>query len=212
MLKLEHISFSYPHQVVLDDLSLTIEDGQFIGIIGGNGVGKTTLLELFLGINRLQHGKVVNTFKNISFLSQITTTNDLFFPATVGELVSLGLKNKPFQFMRKDDWTKVENTLNLLGILNFKDKQLSELSGGEQQKVRLAKCLINEPDLLVLDEPTSGIDAESRKKFIDLLEEIHKSREITIILVTHLKEDLIFADTIYEIDEGTAKISERKDS
>lgn len=201
MIKLENVSFSYEKENILENINLEINNGSFVGLIGSNGTGKSTLLKLILNIVKPHQGKVFNDFKKVSFLSQISSTNDYVFPANVFEIVSLGLKNKPFSFLTKKDKEEVKAMLELLGISDLRNRQLQELSGGQQQKVRLAKCLIAKPDLLVLDEPTSGIDKESR---INLIEDLHILQEkfnLTILMVSHIKDDFKYANIIYELED-----------
>ncbi len=201
MIKLENVSFSYEKENILENINLEINNGSFVGLIGSNGTGKSTLLKLILNIVKPHQGKVFNDFKKVSFLSQISSTNDYVFPANVFEIVSLGLKNKPFSFLTKKDKEEVKAMLELLGISDLGNRQLQELSGGQQQKVRLAKCLIAKPELLVLDEPTSGIDKESR---INLIEDLHILQEkfnLTILMVSHIKDDFKYANIIYELED-----------
>ncbi len=201
MIKLENVSFSYEKENILENINLEINNGSFVGLIGSNGTGKSTLLKLILNIVKPHQGKVFNDFKKVSFLSQISSTNDYVFPANVFEIVSLGLKNKPFSFLTKKDKEEVKAMLELLGISDLRNRQLQELSGGQQQKVRLAKCLIAKPELLVLDEPTSGIDKESR---INLIEDLHILQEkfnLTILMVSHIKDDFKYANIIYELED-----------
>lgn len=201
MIKLENVSFSYEKENILENINLEINNGSFVGLIGSNGTGKSTLLKLILNIVKPHQGKVFNDFKKVSFLSQISSTNDYVFPANVYEIVSLGLKNKPFSFLTKKDKEEVKLMLELIGISDLRNRQLQELSGGQQQKVRLAKCLIAKPELLVLDEPTSGIDKESR---INLIEDLHILQEkfnLTILMVSHIKDDFKYANIIYELED-----------
>ncbi len=201
MIKLENVSFSYEKENILENINLEINNGSFVGLIGSNGTGKSTLLKLILNIVKPHQGKVFNDFKKVSFLSQISSTNDYVFPANVFEIVSLGLKNKPFSFLTKKDKEEVKAMLELLGISDLRNRQLQELSGGQQQKVRLAKCLIAKPELLVLDEPTSGIDKESR---INLIEDLHILQEkfnLTILMVSHIKDDFKYTNIIYELED-----------
>lgn len=201
MIKLENVSFSYEKENILENINLEINNGCFVGLIGSNGTGKSTLLKLILNIVKPHQGKVFNDFKKVSFLSQISSTNDYVFPANVFEIVSLGLKNKPFSFLTNKDKEEVKAMLELLGISDLRNRQLQELSGGQQQKVRLAKCLIAKPELLVLDEPTSGIDKESR---INLIEDLHILQEkfnLTILMVSHIKDDFKYTNIIYELED-----------
>ena len=202
MIELKNVYFSYGKQTVLDNVSLHIANGQFVGLIGRNGAGKTTLLRIVLKLLRPQSGTIVDDFARRSFLSQVTGSGDLVFPATVKEVVSLGLKWKPFSFMGRKDWSKVEAALKLMRVDGLANRSIASLSGGEQQRVRLAKALISEPDILVMDEPTTGMDVGSRQAFLGEVTRLNKEFGKTILLVTHFYEDLDGADVVYQLAEG----------
>lgn len=203
MIKLENAAFSYgDKQPVLAGVNLTVEDGEFLGLIGRNGAGKTTLLKILMGLVKPQVGKLENTFRRAAFISQVTGAADMIFPATVAEVVSLGLKYKPFAFMRRADWAKVDQALESMGIRDLRNRAISELSGGQQQRVRLAKALISDPDILVMDEPTTGMDSDSRDEFLHETLRLNKEMGKTIVLVTHFLSDLEGADRIVALREG----------
>lgn len=202
MLQVEDASFSYGENAVLERIDLRIDDGEFVGIVGRNGAGKTTLLKLITGLIKPQVGKVTNTFERSAFIAQVTGSNDLVFPATVGEVVSLGLKFRPFSFMRRSDWRRVDQALEIMGVSDLKNRSISSLSGGQQQRVRLAKALISDPDILVMDEPTTGMDAESRSEFLRQTARLHRELGKTIVLVTHFISDLDDADRILFLNDS----------
>ena len=154
MIEFKDVTFSFPDTEILEDVSFTLNDGEFIGILGPNGGGKTTFLRLILGLLKPQKGTIKVTDKNISYISQTTAMSDNNFPATVKEIVKLGLvRNKPTLFSIKKDNDKVNAILKELNLYDIRNKLVSELSGGQFQRVKLAKALINEPTLLILDEP-----------------------------------------------------------
>lgn len=202
MLELRNVTFAYTSKIVLNDVNLKVDDGEFIGLIGLNGAGKSTLLKLILGINKPQKGEIINTFTKKSFVEQITPTSDKLFPANVEEIVSLGLGFKPFHFITKKDKQMISETLNLMGIEGCEKKSLGELSGGQQQRVRLTKALISNPDLLILDEPTTGMDEDGRRSFLELIERMHSERNMTIIIVSHAVEELKNVDHIYRLHDA----------
>ena len=201
----KNVYFSYKNQEIIKNLNITIDKKSFIGIKGENGSGKTTFLNLLLKLIKPDSGQIINTFKKKAFLDQITTTEDSFFPCTIKELVSLGYKDKLFSFMNKKDYAFVDSYLEKFGLLKEKNKQINELSGGQQQKVRLIKALISKPSLLVLDEPSSGIDNDSKEELNKLLDKLHKEEQMTIILVSHLSEDFKYVDKIYTLEGGILK-------
>ena len=220
MLKVEDVSFSYGSNVLLERIELKIEEGEFVGIVGRNGAGKTTLLKLLTGLLKPQVGKVINTFKRSAFIAQVSGSNDLVFPATVGEVVSLGLKFRPFSFMGRRDWKKVEQALETMDVRELKNRSISSLSGGQQQRVRLAKSLISDPEILVMDEPTTGMDHQSREEFLRQTSRLHREMGKTIVLVTHFFSDLKDADRVLLLNdrqigpyqpERDARVTEEED-
>lgn len=202
MIEFKNVSFSYDNKNILNDVSFKIENNEFIGLSGENGAGKTTLLKLMLNLLKPHQGQIVNDFKKKSFLSQLNYSSSNTFPCNVVEILSLGLKYKPFSFLSKKDKEKIYQIAEEFNIQDLLNKQLNELSGGQQQKVRLAKCLISSPDLLILDEPSSGIDNKSIIDFHLKLQELHKTRNLTIVIVSHIQQDLDSCSKIYEIQDN----------
>jgi zinc transport system ATP-binding protein len=175
----------------LESVDLIVNKHDFLGIIGPNGGGKTTLLKVILGLITPSRGsiKIFNgpPEKNrgqIGYVPQIRQF-DLDFPATVWDIVLTGRlnKNKLFKSYNSDDKIKVKESLNEVNMIEFKDTAIGKLSGGERQRVLIARALVSEPRLLLLDEPTTSIDNRMDKKFWEFLNELKK--RITIILVTH---------------------------
>ena len=202
MIELKNVSFSFPDQEILDDVSFKLEDGQYIGILGPNGGGKSTFLKVVLGLLKPEKGEVIVTDKNISYISQTTAMEDHNFPATVKEVVALGLvKNKPSIFSYKQNKEKVEKIMQKLNIFDLRNKLISELSGGQFQRVKIAKALVNEPSLLILDEPDAGMDEESHHALIHIIEDLHKEK-VNILFVSHHPHDLESADEVYFIEDG----------
>ncbi|MBN2854471.1 metal ABC transporter ATP-binding protein, partial [Patescibacteria group bacterium] len=168
----------------------------FIGLAGPNGAGKTTLIKVILGLLPITKGEIelfstqqakFSDWKKIGYLPQKATTVNPLFPATVEEIVALGLlseKTMPKRIV-KNDKKKVEAILEELGISDLKKKILSELSGGQQQKVFLARALVSSPEILIFDEPSTALDPESRESFFKLIEKLNKEKGIAIILITH---------------------------
>ncbi len=208
MIEFKNVSFSYNQLDVLNDVSFKINNGDFIGLIGDNGAGKTTLLKLILNILKPHQGEIINDFNKKSFLSQLNYSNNSSFPCNVYEILSLGVKFKPFSFLTKKDKEKINQTVKDFNLEDLLNKQLSDLSGGQQQKVRLAKCLMSNPDLLILDEPTSGIDSKAKLEFHNKLKELHANNNLTIIIVSHIKEDLLPCNKIFSIEDN--KVIEKR--
>jgi len=191
----EHVYFHYNSTEVLADVSFTLEKGDYLGLVGPNGSGKTTLIKLLLGLVRPSGGAIsifgqdpqeFREWRRIGYLPQKTAFNPLF-PATVKEVVSLGLlSRKRFpKRMARSDRAFVEAALGLMDIKDIRHKLIGELSGGQQQRVFLAKALVGEPELLILDEPTTALDPETREKFFATLQDLNRTRSVTIIIITH---------------------------
>ncbi len=203
ILSLQDLSFGYNNQMVLENVNLDIKIGEFIGIVGLNGSGKSTLLKLILGVNKPSVGRIVKQDNvKIGYVNQTTITEEGGFPATIFEIVSLGLKKKPFSRLNKTDKDLVLKTLELFNLKQFKNKSMSTLSGGQAQKVKIAKVVVSNPDIIVLDEPTSGIDAESEEMLLEMINHLHAMKK-TIIFVSHNPENLKDCNKIYKvIDKG----------
>jgi zinc transport system ATP-binding protein len=195
ILSVEGLSFRYNSVEILSDISFSVNSGDYIGLVGPNGSGKTTLIKVALGLFKPDKGTVslfgVNplNFKDrhrIGYLPQRTLFNP-YFPATVKEIVSLGLFSKKKAMVKTDksEDTMIDETIRLMDVLDIKDTLIGELSGGQQQRVLVARAIVNEPDLLILDEPTTALDPETREIFFDTLQKLNKSKNTTIILVTH---------------------------
>ena len=178
---------------VLEGIDLTIHKGQFVGLLGPSGSGKTTLLKIIIGLIKPWHGSV--TFTNISSLrtNKITLgyvpqveSVDWNFPITVRELVAMGIWNQSgvTPWIPENAREEVDSILKGLGIGDYGKRQIRELSSGEQQRIFLARALIRNPDILVLDEPASGVDYITREKILGNLNDLN-SRGLTIILTTH---------------------------
>lgn len=191
-----NLTVRYGQTEALHDISFSIEKGDFVGLVGPNGGGKTTLAKVVLGLIPKTKGKVMlfgKELKNgdglskIGYLPQKQSSINQLFPATVGEVVFLGLlsdKRRPKR-ISQEDGQKIDRTLSLLGILNLKNKMLSELSGGQQQRALLARALVSNPELLILDEPSTALDPSSRKDFFKLAQKLNQETKTTIILITH---------------------------
>ncbi|RDW18674.1 zinc ABC transporter ATP-binding protein [Oceanobacillus arenosus] len=196
IISMENISYGYDRKTVLDHISFEIPRGSFMGLIGPNGGGKTTLIKLILGLLKPDKGSIklfgepIDKFKDrnkIGFVSQKANAFNRGFPATVFEVVSTGLTAKVgyFKFFNHKDKAKILQAIEQVDMLDYAYRNIGDLSGGQQQRIFIARSLVNDPELLILDEPTVGIDAENVKRFYDLLHQLHDKRNITLLLVTH---------------------------
>jgi zinc transport system ATP-binding protein len=196
IIEAKNISFGYEGRSILNDTSLEIYSGDFMAIVGPNGSGKSTLMKICTGLMKPRQGSVtlfgkeISKFKEwgrIGYIPQNATSFNQGFPATVEEVVKSNLYSRIGLMGRinKEHIEKVHESLDLVGMLDFKDRMVGKLSGGQQQRVFIAKALVSSPEILFMDEPTSGIDASSEKDFYALMEELNKNKNITIVMVTH---------------------------
>ena len=196
IIEVKNLSVNYEQTEALKDVSFIVFKGDFIGLAGPNGGGKTSLIKAILGLIPVSGGSVeilgnklnkFNAWGKIGYLPQKSSTINALFPATVNEIVTLGLlSQKKFpKKITKNDRIKVNSILSDLEIDNLKNKMLGELSGGQQQKVLLARALVSNPEILIFDEPSTALDPNSRESFFKLVQKLNKEKGITIIFITH---------------------------
>lgn len=190
IIRADNVCFSYSKDDFLKNINLSIYKNDFLGVVGPNGGGKTTLLKLILGLLTPQKG-IIKVFgkkpgqgrESIGYLSQFKNI-DFGFPITAHEIVLLSrVGKKLFKQYSKEDKQIAENALKNLGIWHLRNSNLSELSGGEKQRVFVARALAGEPELLILDEPMSNLDIHIQEEFYKILKELNK--RIAIIIVDH---------------------------
>ena len=189
ILKVNGLSLGYEKQVVIKDISFEVNNKDFILVIGSNGAGKSTLIKGILGIIKPISGEIIydsETKNHIGYMPQETKV-DRNFPASVMEIVLSGLINKMGRrpFYNKEDKKKAREALKILKIENLEKKIFSELSGGQRQKVLLARSLCATTNLLILDEPSNNLDQESKVEFYSTLKHLNECHGITIIMITH---------------------------
>ncbi|MUK89978.1 ATP-binding cassette domain-containing protein [Ornithinibacillus sp. L9] len=196
IISMKNISFTYEHKQVLDHIDFILPRGAFMGLIGPNGGGKTTLIKLILGLMKPDHGSITifnkpfEQFKDwnkIGFVSQKSNSFNKGFPATVYEVVSMGLTAKVgyLRFFNQKHKAKILHAIDLVGMSEYTYENVGNLSGGQQQRVFIARALVSDPELLILDEPTVGVDYENVQRFYELLHELNTKQQITLLLVTH---------------------------
>ncbi len=184
----ENLSFGYDSSLSLENVSFKVNEGDFLGIVGPNGAGKTTLFRCILRVLRGYKG-IIRLFgrdirddkdllRRVGYIPQKRSIEQ-GFPVTVQEVVSFGLISRQY--------TKsvISSAIEDVGLIEYKNKRIGELSGGQLQRVLIAKSLVSNPDLLILDEPTVAIDMESESKFYTILTELNKERKMTIIWSSH---------------------------
>jgi zinc transport system ATP-binding protein len=179
----------------LVDVTLQVYRGDFLGLIGPNGSGKTTMISTILGLLKPATGSV-NLFgeplnrknlRRVGYVPQKAILSDTIFPSTVFETVLMGrvVHKGLLQRYGRADYQRVRDELEHLSISDLRDRKIGELSGGQSQRVLLAKALASDPELLILDEPTSGVDARSATEFYDTLKHLNRDHGITVMLVSH---------------------------
>lgn len=197
LLKVENLSFGYTKESVFEDINFTVNKGDFACLIGSNGAGKSTLMKIILGQLKQNSGRVIfnlgkNPYERIGYVPQLGIGSSYNFPITVREMVSLSL-NKELRGFRRYKEIHEEKILAALMQVGMEEKinsLYSQLSGGQRQRVLIAKALVFSPDFLILDEPTTGIDAENRKMLFKLLHHLNKKHNITILMITHELADV----------------------
>jgi zinc transport system ATP-binding protein len=195
LIEIKNVTYSYGNGDVLKDVSFPIGSRNFLAIIGPNGSGKTTLLKIILGLLKPRLGEVkimgkpVGEFaewKKIGYVPQKATHIDSLFPVSVKEVVAMGiLSSRRFRRRRSDEDISISRALHQVGMEEFQSRRIGNLSAGQQQRVFIARALANHPKILMLDEPTTGVDVQTQEHFYDMLHRLNRKEGITIVLITH---------------------------
>lgn len=194
VIRAENLSFSYGEIPVLRSVSFSVGRGEFVELIGSNGAGKSTLLRLILGLLPPSGGSVLlfgadprtGDRSRAGYVPQSAARTG-GFPATAAEVVGSGLAHEVglFHFPKKAHRERAMGALRTVGMEGLAGRLLGSLSGGQRQRVMLARVLVAEPELLLLDEPTAGVDEEGAQSFYDLLRRLNRERGITVVMATH---------------------------
>lgn len=207
LIQVKKLNFSYPTKKdTLKNVSLKIEKGKFTCIVGENGSGKSTLLKCILGLNKGYSGEIIKE-KQIGYLPQ---KNDIQanFPATIEEVVLSGtiVNHKRSIFYKKEDKQRAKEVMEKLKIYDIRKTCFADLSGGQQQRVLIARALCATKDIIILDEPTNGLDPSIAKQIYELLSKLKNEDGITILMVSHdIDRALKYADEVIEIENGQVK-------
>ena len=207
MLELSHIQKSFDGVSVLKDISIQVEDGEIVSILGPSGCGKTTLLNIILGIVEADAGTIVYNGEDLTRTVMekrgfnIVFQDYALFPnLNVYQNITYGLKNKPGISSKEE----VEELIHLLGLEDHLNKRVDQLSGGQNQRVALARTLVMKPRILLLDEPLSALDGVIKESIKDRIKTIAREYHLTTIIVTHDPEEaLTLSDRVLIIDQGT---------
>ncbi len=196
IVEFEGVSFQYGREAALDNVTASISRGDYVGLIGPNGAGKTTLLKIMLGLLKPTSGEVrlfgtsLQEFRDwhrIGYVPQKATAFDPTFPVTVEEVVAMGRFSlagigRP---LTAGDRRRIHDVMRVAGIAKLANRHVGELSGGQQQKVFIARALASDPELLVLDEPTTGVDIRSQNEFYHFLHGLNADHHLTLVLISH---------------------------
>jgi ABC-type Mn2+/Zn2+ transport system ATPase subunit len=198
VIKIQDAVVSYREDVALQGVSLEIKKGEFIGIIGPNGAGKTTLLTVINGLGKLVHGQAwvlgsrlngrnsINLRKRIGYVAQVENI-DPRLPISVKETVMVGCYGRLGLFHRptRAQWETVDKVLEMVGIAHLSQRPIGHLSGGEYQRAAIARALVQQPEIFLLDEPTASIDQKAQREILSLIQLIHREYHTTTLFVTH---------------------------
>lgn len=214
MIQINNISFSYNGKTpyLLQDINLNIPKGAYVSILGENGSSKTTLIKLILGILKPVKGDIYISTKKIGYVPQKFEGFNSQFPLTINELLKIHMKAKNI----KDDKI-LEKTLDLVDMASYKNKLIGNLSGGQQQKIFISRALMGDPELLIMDELSTGVDIKSQGEIYSIIKDLNTKKNITVIAVEHnlnaaLKYSTHILDLgedikLYSIDEYINKVN-----
>lgn len=208
IIEVKDVSFAYNKEEILKNINLQIHKGNYLGIVGPNGAGKTTLLKCILGLLKPIKGtiklfnqdlKIFREWHRIGYVPQ-KVNFDPNFPSSAREVVAMGLYGKKglFKPLKKQDWEQVDKALEQVGMQKLSLRRIGDLSGGQQQRIFIARSLVSSPEVVFLDEPTVGVDTETRNQFFALLETLNKKLALTLVLITH-DMDIILHHGVLEV-------------
>ena len=194
-IEIRNLTVAYGENIALENLNLDIEEGSLMALVGPNGAGKSTLIKTILKFLKQITGEIKINTKTLAYVPQRNSV-DWDFPTTLFDVVEMGCYGRVGLFKRvsKEEKQKVLKAIEQVGMLDFKDRQISELSGGQQQRAFIARALVQEADIYLMDEPFQGVDSTTEKSIVDILKKL-KSEGKTILVVHH---DLQTVSTYFE--------------
>ena len=194
-IEIKNLTVAYGENIALEDFNLDVEIGSLMALVGPNGAGKSTLIKTILKFLKQITGEIKINGKNLAYVPQRNSV-DWDFPTTLFDVVEMGCYGRVGLFKRvnKEEEAKVLKAIEQVGMLEFKDRQISELSGGQQQRAFIARALVQEADIYLMDEPFQGVDSTTEKSIVDILKKL-KSEGKTLIVVHH---DLQTVPTYFE--------------
>ena len=196
LFEVNNLNFERQGNLVLNGASFQILPGEYCAIIGPNGGGKTTLVRLLLGLEKPTSGEIklfgipqkrFRDWNRIGYVPQRSALVDSTFPATVREVVGMGryALRGVFGFESAEDKSSISEAMELMGVSDLSDRLIGNLSGGQRQRVMIARALASDPDVLIVDEPNTGVDAQSQHRFYELLRTLNKTKKMSILFITH---------------------------
>lgn len=187
LLEIRALNFDYGTEAVISNLDLSIKSGEYLGLLGPNGSGKSTLIRLILGLLQPTSGEIIwhqTDLDQVGYVPQRISQSALDSPLNVTEIIISALKRRPI-WPNQAEKQQIASLLKTLSIEDLAHRQLSQLSGGQRQRVFMARALVNQPKLLILDEPTIGVDGPSEEQFFNCLATLNQQQGLTIILISH---------------------------
>lgn len=196
VLEFDEVWFGYDGEMAVQDITFAVTRGEFMAVLGPNGSGKTTLLKLALGLVKPQRGAVrifghdprsFDGWSRVGYVPQRVEAVQNRFPATAREVVTYGLYRgfDPLRIFRRQASRKVQEALEMVGIPDLADRRVSDMSVGQQQRMLIARALIRQPELLLMDEPVAGVDAAGQEAFHALVRRLHSELGMTVMLISH---------------------------
>lgn len=210
IISLADVSIGYGKKVIARELTFSVCSDDFIGLVGPNGAGKTTLLKTLLGNIKPLSGSINKKDLRVGYVPQRDTVQPLL-PYSVFDVIMMSRYSSMGYFSNptKIDKQIVEESLEQVGISDLKDLHYNSLSGGQRQRVLIARALAFKPNLLILDEPTNGMDTPSHYSLLNLISKLHKEKHLAIIMVSHLLSDVAnFVKKLILIDNGLSQFGE----
>ena len=192
VLEVKNLQVSYNNHVAIDKINFKIDQGEYVCFIGENGSGKSTLIKTIMGLKKENKGEIkLNISRDeVSYLEQ-GDLKKIDFPATAKEIIMTGVqKHNKLPFYTKQDKEKFKKVISELKIEEIVNRRIGDLSGGQKQRVLLARALIREPKLIILDEPATGLDAKITRELYKILNKLNKEQNVTIIMATHDLDEL----------------------
>jgi len=192
ILEVKNLKVSYNNHTAIENVNFKVDQGEYIALVGENGSGKSTLIKAIMGLNKQDEGEISLglDLSEVSYLAQ-SNLKDIDFPATSKEIIMSGCqKHNKLPFYTKQDKENFKDVVKELKIDDLVNKRIGELSGGQKQRVLLARSLIRNPKMIILDEPQAGLDVNITRELYKILEKLNKEKNVTVIMATHDLDEL----------------------